>query len=91
MARELRALLLWGRRLRAPALAVTSGGEGGRSGGRGTASSSVVGAGKAPFARRGRLRFTCQTRCERRALGASWSHLAARVFSGADAVELRHV
>lgn len=34
MARELRALLLWGRSLRAPVLAAASGGEGDRTGGR---------------------------------------------------------
>lgn len=92
MAREVRALVLWGRRLRAPALAVASGGEGRLTGGRGR----VCAAPETPtpfrlLCRRGKgtlraawetVRFTCQTRGERRALGASWSHLPRSALPG---------
>lgn len=79
MARELRTLLLWGRRLRAPALAATPGGEGNRTGGRdgmhggSEAASPSVGRNLCPIslARRGRHRFV------RSALGVGF-HRAPR-------------
>lgn len=55
MARELRALLLWGRRLRAPVLAAFPGGEGGR--GRGRAGPSEA---SSPFLFRGRRGGLCE-------------------------------
>lgn len=80
MARELRALLLWGRRLRAPALAAFPGGEGGRAGGGGDVrgplrprarSFSVGGAEDS-------VRLVRPARGERRpgALRATWFHPA---------------
>lgn len=76
MARELRALLLWGRRLRAPALAAARAGEGGRTGGRGRVCVTLRGPEPASFSeRRGygtlcvareTVRFMRQTHDERR-------------------------
>ena len=85
MARELRTLLLWGCRLRAPALAVARGGEGGRAGRveseRGRRRAEPSGS-RAPFLRGRRgdgssllgvgdfVRFTRPRRRERRTLSS---------------------
>lgn len=70
MAREVRTLLLWGRRLRAAALAATPGGEGNRTGrrdgmhgGSEAVSPSVGGARTAALARHGGPIYSPRARC----------------------------